>query len=100
MKDKIQIKFVDFWSGFDITSNYFVNLLGDSVMFSETHEISFFPILLMTILSIFVFKFFSSENERPNFFKTDIALTFDYIACSRYSEKSMNMAHWNLHLGN
>ena len=52
----------------------------------------------MTILSIFVFNFFSSENERPNFFKTDIALTFDYNACSRYSEKSVNMAHWNLHL--
>ena len=55
MKEKIQIKFVDFWSGFDITSNCFVDLLGDSVMFSETHEISFFSYFANDHLKYFCF---------------------------------------------
>jgi hypothetical protein len=85
MKDKIQIKFVDFWSGFDETSNYFVHLLGDSVKLSETPEILFFSNFGNEHLKYSCFKiFFSSENERPNFFETDIALTFDYNASPRH----------------
>jgi hypothetical protein len=85
MKDKIRIKFVDFWPGFDETSNYFVDLLGDSIMLSETPEIIFFSNFGSEHKKYSCFRvFFSSENERANMFKCDIALTFDFKKNKRH----------------
>lgn len=85
MKDKVQIKFVDFWPGFDPSNNFFVDLLGSSIELSDEPELIIFSNFGQEHLKYACFKvFFSAENERPNFFETDIALTFDYIRSKRH----------------
>ncbi len=82
---KIKIKFVDFWPGFDETNNFFTAILSDSVELSDFPEMLFFSNFGAEHRKFDCFKvFFSSENERPCFFETDIALTFDYNSNSKH----------------
>ncbi len=82
---KLKINFVDFWPGFDEKSNFFLDLLGDSATLSDSPELLFFGNFGKKHLKYNCFKvFFSSENERPNFFETDVALTFDYNSSPRH----------------
>jgi hypothetical protein len=87
MKDKIRIKFVDFWPGFIPEESYFYEILGGDpvIVLSEDPQILFFSNFGSEHLSYQCFKvFFSSENERPDFLITDIALTFDFNTNKRH----------------
>ena len=84
---KIKIKFVDFWPGFIPNQSYFYDILGgdDIVELSEKPDILFFSNFGNEHKNYNCFKvFFSSENERPNMFKCDIALTSDYNKNKRH----------------
>jgi hypothetical protein len=77
----LKIKFVDFWPGFDSSNNYFYTILGgpDEVELSDNPDILFFSNFGNEHKNYKCYRvFFSSENERPNYFITDIALTFDF----------------------
>lgn len=76
----LKIKFVDFWPGFDSSNNYFYTILGgpDEVKLSDNPDILFFSNFGNEHLKYTCFRiFFSSENERANMMKCDIAFTFD-----------------------
>lgn len=84
---RIKIKFVDFWPGFIPEKSYFFDLLGgdEFVELSEDPQILFFSNFGVEHRKYNCFKvFFSSENERPNMFKCDIALTSDYNLNKRH----------------
>lgn len=78
----IKIKFVDFWPGFNGTSNYFTDILHEVIEFviDEDPDFLFYsnfgkshrkykrPIKI----------YFTGENRRPNPFECDYAVGFDY----------------------
>ncbi len=88
MKKKIEVAFVDFWSGFDKLHNFFIDILSikyhveivdsspDFIIFSNfgTEHLKYNCPRL----------FFSSENERPNMFKADLAITMDFKTNKRH----------------
>jgi len=84
---RFRINFVDFWPGFIPEKSYFFDLLGgvEFVELSEDPQILFFSNFGVEHKKYNCFKiFFSSENERPNMFKCDLALTSDYFSSKRH----------------
>ena len=88
MQKKIKIKFVDFWTGFNHSNNFFIDIL--SIKY-HVEIVDFSPDFI--IFSNFgkehlKYKcprlFFSSENERPNMFKADLAITMDFNTNKRH----------------
>lgn len=87
MNQKLKIKFVDFWPGFIPEKSYFLDMLGgdEKIELSDNPEIIFFSNFGQAHKNYKCFRvFFSSENERPNMSKCDIALTFDYSKNKRH----------------
>ena len=83
----LKVHFVDFWPGFVPDQSYFFHLLGgnEKLELSDDPELIFFSNFGVEHKKYDCFKvFFSSENERPNMFKCDIALTSDYSSNKRH----------------
>lgn len=84
---RFRINFVDFWPGFVPDQSYFFDLLGgyEKLELSDDPELIFFSNFGTAHQKYNCFKiFFSSENERPNMYKCDLALTSDYYSSKRH----------------
>lgn len=80
--DKIKIKFVDFWKGFNPEDNWFYNFLVDRfpIELSDDPDFLFYSSYSHSYLKYSCRRiFFSAENIRPNFYECDYALSFDFL---------------------
>lgn len=78
---KIKINFVDFWTGFDKTNNYFYNLLIQKydLVIDENPDILFYSCYSNNYLNYKCTRiFYTGENVRPDFLACDFAFSFDY----------------------
>lgn len=78
---EIKIYFVDFWSGFDNTNNYFYNLLIQkyNVIIDTDPDLLFYSCFGEEYLKFNCIRiFYTGENIRPDFFGCDFAFSFDY----------------------
>lgn len=78
----IYINFADFWSGFNVHDNFFMNLLKEqvNVVISNTPTYLFYSSYGDAHKSYSCKKiFYTGENRRPNFDECDYALTFDHL---------------------
>lgn len=81
MENKIKIKFVDFWKGFNPEDNWFYNFLIDRfpIEISDDPDFLFYSSYSHSYLKYSCKRiFFSAENIRPNFYECDYALSFDF----------------------
>lgn len=81
IKQKIKVKFVDFWYGFIPSCNYFHILLSQSyeVKVSDNPDILIYSVYGKEYLKYSCIKvFYSAENIRPDFNGCDYAISFDY----------------------
>ena len=81
MKEKLKIKFVDFWGDMNNTGNLFCHILSEKyeIEFSDDPEILFYSNGGTNFLKYKCIKiFFSGENVRPDYNVCDYAITFDY----------------------
>jgi hypothetical protein len=79
--EKIKINFTDFWNGFDVKDNIFINLLRYQyeVVLDENPDILFFSCYGFEHLKYNCYKvFFTGENVRPDFRICDLSLSFDW----------------------
>lgn len=87
MKEKIKIKFVDFWTDFNkCDDNYFYELLSEKfdLQISDNPNILFYSCFGKEHLKYNCIRiFYSSENWRPNFNQCDYAISFDYLKTDR-----------------
>ena len=82
MKQKLKIKYVDFWEGFPVEDNYFLNLVEDyyDIEYSDNPDILIYSCYSVNFLKYRCPRiFYSPENIRPDFRFCDFALTFDYL---------------------
>ena len=88
MKQKIKIKFVDFWTDMNkAEGNYFYELLSRKfdIELSDDPEILFYANYSNEYLNYDCVRvFFSGENHRPDFTACDYAITFDYSSNPRH----------------
>lgn len=87
MSQKLKVNFVDFWPGFIPEESYFFEMLGgqERVELSLDPDIVFYSNFGRDYKKYKCFRiFYSSENERTNWFDCDIALTFDYSRRNRH----------------
>lgn len=78
---EIKINFVDFWSGFDTTNNYFYNLLIQKykVIIDKNPDLLFYSCFGEEYLKYNCTRiFYTGENIRADFLACDFAFTFDY----------------------
>ncbi len=79
---KIKIKFVDFWNGFDIYDNIFVDCIKKKydIEFSDNPDYIIYSVFGNEYLNYNCVRiFYTGENIRPDFNLCDYALGFDYI---------------------
>jgi hypothetical protein len=87
MKERLKIKFVDFWQGFIDNDNYFYNLLSKyyDVELSDNPSIIIYSCYGQKYLNYDCVRiFYSAENIRPDFTGCDYAITFDLIDDPRH----------------
>tara|TARA_B110000902_G_scaffold41192_1_gene44477 strand:- start:3089 stop:4018 length:930 start_codon:yes stop_codon:yes gene_type:complete len=87
MKQKLKIKYVDFWEGFPVEDSYFLNLVEDyyDIEYSENPDLLFYSCYSTNFLKYNCPRiFYSPENIRPDFRFCDFALTFDYLQNERH----------------
>lgn len=81
--DKISVGFCDFWHGFDVTDNFFLNILRKKyvvVINNDTPDFLFCSIFGKKSLSLSCTKIvFMGENATPDFNIFDYALGFDWM---------------------
>jgi hypothetical protein len=78
---EIKVNFVDFWSGFDKTNNYFYNLLIQKykVIIDKNPDLLFYSCFGEEYLKYNCIRiFYTGENVRADFLACDFAFTFDY----------------------
>lgn len=78
---EIKVNFVDFWTNFDKTNNYFYNLLIQKykIIIDENPELLFYSCFGEEYLKYKCKKiFYTGENIRPDFLACDFAFSFDY----------------------
>jgi hypothetical protein len=78
---EIKINFVDFWSGFDKTNNYFYNLLVQKykVSIDENPDLLFYSCYSNKYLDYKCTRiFYTGENVKPDFLACDFAFSFGY----------------------
>jgi alpha(1,3/1,4) fucosyltransferase len=82
MKEKLKIKFVDFWVNYNkLEENYFCELLSNKyeLEFSDDPEIIFYSNFGSEHLKYKCIRiFFSTENIRPDYRVCDFSIGFDY----------------------
>jgi len=82
MRNKLKIYFTDFWPNFNLSDNFFTQLLNKEYEIEITENNP--DVLFYSVFGIrhqyFNCKriFFTGENIRPNFKNTDFSITFDY----------------------
>jgi hypothetical protein len=82
MKQKIKIKFTDFWDGFEDKNSYFYNLLAGcyEVEISDKPDFLFYSVFGAAFKEYDCVRiFYTGENRRPNFAECDYAFSFDYL---------------------
>jgi hypothetical protein len=88
VKEKIKIKFVDFWTDMNKPEgNYFYELLSRKyeIELSDEPDILFYSNYGTQYLDYKCIRvFFSGENHRPDFTACDYAITFDYSSNPRH----------------
>lgn len=78
---EIKINFVDFWSQFNKTNNYFYNLLIQKyiVRIDENPDLLFYSCFGEEYLKFYCTRiFYVGENIRPDFLACDFAFSFDF----------------------
>lgn len=78
---EIKINFVDFWSGFNKTNNYFYNLLVQkyNVIIDENPDLLFYSCYSNQYLNYKCARiFYTGENIKPDFLACDFAFSFEY----------------------
>lgn len=78
---EIKVYFVDFWSDFDKTNNYFYNLLIQKykVKIDKNPDLLFYSCFGEEYLTYNCTRiFYTGENIRPDFSACDFAFSFDY----------------------
>jgi hypothetical protein len=78
---EIKINFVDFWTGFEKTNNYFYNLLVQKYIVSvdENPDLLFYSCFGEEYLKYNCIRiFYTGENVRPDFLACDFAFSSDY----------------------
>ena len=86
MKRKIKVEFVDWWSGFDKTNNYFYNLLKEEfdVIITDNPDYLFFSVFGSKHLQYKCKKiFYTGENVAPPLHYCDYSFSFDYLDDNR-----------------
>ena len=86
MKD-LKINFVDFWSTYIKTDNYFYNLLKQhyNLIIDENPDILFYSSFGKEYLNYTCTRiFYTGENRRPDFMACDFAFTFDFITSKKH----------------
>ena len=86
MKRKIKVEFVDWWSGFDKTNNYFYNLLKEEfdVIITDNPDYLFFSVFGSKHLQYKCKKiFYTGENVAPPLHYCDCSFSFDYLDDNR-----------------
>jgi hypothetical protein len=85
--EKLRIKFVDFWEGFDAEQNFFSKLLRESydLEYSDNPEILIYSCYGRKYLEYRCTRiFYTPDNVRPDFSGCDYAITFDYSKHPRH----------------
>lgn len=86
--DRIKVWFCDFWKGFNVEDNYFVNLLRkdfDVKVSDNKPDFLFFSVFGDKYTRYPCIRiFYTGENIRPNFKETDWAFSFDFIKNERH----------------
>lgn len=97
---EIKINFVDFWSGFDKTNNYFYNLLVQKykVSIDENPDLLFYSCYSNTYLNYNCTRiFYTGENIRPDFLACDFAFSFDYNSRKNHFRLPLYSMYVELH---
>ncbi|TRX41246.1 glycosyltransferase family 10 domain-containing protein [Flavobacterium restrictum] len=79
--EEIKINFIDFWTGYNKTNNYFFNLLSKryKVVIDENPDLLFYSCFGQEYLKYKCKRiFYTGENVRPEFLACDFAFTFDF----------------------
>jgi hypothetical protein len=87
MKQKLKIKYVDFWESFPVKDSYFLNLVKDcyDIEYSDKPDLLIYSCYSTNFLKYNCPRiFYSPENIRPDFRFCDFALTFDYLQNDRH----------------
>lgn len=87
MKQKLKIKYVDFWEGFPVEDNYFLNFVEDfyDIEYSDNPDLLIYSCYSTNFLKYNCPRiFYSPESIRPDFRFCDFALTFDYLEDERH----------------
>ena len=86
-KQCIRVFFVDFWPGFSLTDNVFVNLLKPiyDVQISDNPDFLFYSVFGTLHKKYRCLKiFYTGECVPPNFEECDYAFTFEYLDDPRH----------------
>lgn len=98
MKRKIKVEFVDWWSGFDKTNNYFYNLLKEEfdVIITDNPDYLFFSVFGNKHSQYKCKKiFYTGENVPPPLHYCDYSFSFDYLD----DERNYRLPHYLLYDG-
>lgn len=82
MKKEIQIKFVDFWNGFDDKDNFIYKILAEkyNVILSDQPQYLIYSVFGCENTKYDCIKiFYTGENVTPGFNMTDYAIGFDHL---------------------
>jgi len=100
VKEKLRVKFVDFWVDMnDEKSNFFYKILSKNyhVEFSDTPDVLFYSHFGTRYMQYPCTRIlYSPENIRPDFSKTDYAISFDFLDDPRH----LRMPLWALYYKN
>lgn len=94
---KLKINFVDFFGDFDKQNNIFWDVLSKKfdLEISESPDLIFFSVYTLEHYKYDCLKiFYTAEDIRPNFNKSDFAITFDYLDDSRHYRLPLYVLHY------
>lgn len=97
MKEKLKIKFTDFWAGFNTEKNFFTDLLQQyfNLEISDNPDILIYSVYDFNHIKYSCRKiFYTGENVRPNFRECDFSISFDY---DDYGGKNLRIPLYNLY---
>jgi alpha(1,3/1,4) fucosyltransferase len=94
----IRLNFLDFWEGFDKTSNYFYKLLSQKyeLIISDDPELIFYSCFGKDYLNYKCIRiFYTGENIRPDFTGCDFAFSFDYLYKNQHYRLPLYKIYFN-----
>lgn len=93
----IKINFVDFWTGFDKSNNYFFNLLSKkyTIIIDENPDLLFYSCFGEDYLKYDCARiFYTGENIKPDYLGCDFAFSFQYD----YHKKHFRLPLYSLYI--